>query len=182
MAAHNTVLRVESLAFLPGFGFGIACSALVGQYLGARRPLEARKAALLAGRLTLWTMAAAAVPMVFFPHFLLSIMVSSEVVVNLAVWPMVLAGLAQPAFAYAIARGSALRGAGETLWPMISTIGGIFAIRAPIIALLVWFFVRADYHSGGLLAVWIAIFIDLLFRGVFNTWVFARGRWMRKEV
>jgi len=30
MAAHSAVLRVESLSFLPGFGFGIAASSLVG--------------------------------------------------------------------------------------------------------------------------------------------------------
>ena len=41
MAAHSAVIRIESLAFLPGFGFGIACSALVGQYLGAKRPEDA---------------------------------------------------------------------------------------------------------------------------------------------
>src|SRR5262249_8159336 len=65
MATHNATLRIESLAFLPGFGFGIACSALVGQYLGAKKPDEARHAAVLCNRLAVSTMALAAVPMIF---------------------------------------------------------------------------------------------------------------------
>jgi Na+-driven multidrug efflux pump len=44
LAAHTATLRIESLAFLPGFGFGIACSALVGQYLGAGKPDQAVRA------------------------------------------------------------------------------------------------------------------------------------------
>lgn len=33
-AAHNVAIRIESLSFLPGWGYGIAASALVGQALG----------------------------------------------------------------------------------------------------------------------------------------------------
>lgn len=182
MAAHTTVLRVESLAFLPGFGFGIACATLVGQYLGAKRPEEARHAAILCGRLAAGTMIAAALPMVLFPRQVLSLMLDSPVAVELAVWPMVLAGLAQPGFAYAIARGSALRGAGETMAPMIATLGGIFVVRVPIIFGALWLFHRAGHADWGLLAVWIGVWVDLSFRGILNSATFARGKWMYKKV
>lgn len=182
MAAHNAVLRIESIAFLPGFGFGIAASALVGQMLGARRPQDARQAAFLTNRLAFLTMTLAAVPMVLFPRFLLRILVKSEPVVEVGYWPMILAGLAQPGFSIAITMGSALKGAGETVLPMFSTIAGIFLIRVPVLMLALWYFTRIGHAEWGLIAVWIGILTDLNFRAGTNLLGFLRGGWMRKKV
>lgn len=182
MAAHNAVLRIESLAFLPGFGFGMAASALVGQYLGARRPDEAKHAAKLANRLAFGTMSAAAIPMVLIPGLMLSWLVDSSPVVSAGWWPMVLAGLAQPAFAVTIIKGSALKGAGETIWPMVSTISGMFLVRVPILIVMALIFTRMGRPEWGLTAVWIGIVIDLNYRAIFNTIVFRRGRWQHKRV
>jgi hypothetical protein len=41
-AAHNTVLTIESISFLPGAGFATAATTLVGQGLGAQDPDSAR--------------------------------------------------------------------------------------------------------------------------------------------
>lgn len=182
MAAHNAVLRIESIAFLPGFGFGIAASALVGQYLGARRPDEARHAARLANWLACGTMTALAIPMVLFPMTMLGWLVDSPPVVRTGHWPMVLAGLAQPGFAVAIIMGAGLKGAGETVRPMISTITGTFLVRMPILGALVWAFSRMGHRDWGLIAVWVGIFVDLNYRAVFNAIVFLRGEWQRKKV
>nr|CAA62487.1 unnamed protein product [Pyrococcus sp.]prf//2204238A dinF-like gene [Pyrococcus sp.] len=38
LSAHHIGLRVESIAYMPAFGFSIATSALVGQSLGAKKP------------------------------------------------------------------------------------------------------------------------------------------------
>ena len=182
MAAHNTVIRIESLAFLPGFGFGIACSALVGQYLGAGRPDRAQQATRLCNRLAIATMSLVALPMVLCPRFLLSVMINSKTVVDLGVWPMILAGLAQPGFAVCIIKGSALKGAGETIWPMISTVSGMVLVRLPMLLLAVVIFRRLNWPATGLLAVWIGIFADLNYRAIVNAVVFTRGKWMTKEL
>ncbi len=183
MSAHSTVLRIESFAFLPGFGFGMACSALVGQYLGARMPEEAKRATAMANRLAFGLMTLLALPMVVMPGVLLGWMVDSPPVVRVGIWPMVIAGLAQPGFAVAIIKGSALRGAGETVWPMISTIVGMFLVRfPPVLFLAMVVFPRMGHPAWGLVAVWIGIFVDLNFRAVFNWIVFVRGKWVGVEV
>src|SRR5205807_10133864 len=43
VAALPIGLTAESIAFMPGFGFSIAASALVGQSLGARDPRRAER-------------------------------------------------------------------------------------------------------------------------------------------
>lgn len=182
MAAHNAVLRIESIAFLPGFGFGIAASALVGQYLGARRPEEAWRAARLTNALAFVTMTLAAIPMVLFPRPMLALLVDSPPVVQTGVWPMILAGLAQPGFAVAIIMGSALKGAGETVWPMFSTVTGMFLVRVPLVLLALVIFGRWGLSNWGLIAVWLGILVDLNCRAVFNTAVFWKGKWQRKKV
>ncbi len=88
--------------------------------------------------------------------------------------PLILGGiLPQPAFAIAIIMGSALKGAGETFWPMICTITGIFVVRIPIVYLMLWIFGHYGHFDWGLRAVWISIVIDLAYRAVFNSSVVA---------
>ncbi len=182
MAAHIAVLRIESLAFLPGFGFAIAASALVGQYLGAGKPEQARRAAKIANRLAIATMTVMALSMVLFPRLLLSLIIHSPPVVAVGHWPMVLAGLAQPAFAVAIVLSGALKGAGETILPMICTVSGIFLVRAGVLVLLLVWFASRGIHGANLTAVWIAIFIDLCYRGVFNYVAFAKSPWQHRKI
>ena len=182
MSTHNAVLRVESFAFLPGFGFGIATSALVGQYLGARRPAEARHSVFIANRLAVGVMTLVALPMIVIPGILMHGMVDNRNAVAIGFWPMIIAGLAQPGFAVAIIMGSALRGAGDTVSVMLSTITGMFVVRVPIMFTAVWVFTRMGHPEWALIAVWIGIFADLNYRAGFNTIVFLRGKWQQKEV
>jgi Na+-driven multidrug efflux pump len=181
MAAHSATLRIESLAFLPGYGFGIACSALVGQYLGAQRPLEAERAARLCTRLAMATMITAAIPMVFFPRLMLSFMVDSAPVVALGTIPLILAGLAQPPFALAIVKSSALKGAGDTRSPLWASLVGMGS-RVVVVLAVMAILARTGHAGWGLIAVWICIFLDLTWRAIYLVAVFRRGKWKQVQV
>jgi multidrug resistance protein, MATE family len=182
MAAHISALRLESISFLPGLGFAIAASALVGQYLGAGKADEAKHAAHIANRLAIITMTLLAVPMVFFPGFMLELIVKSPPVIQAGWWPMVLAGLAQPGFAIAIVLAGALRGAGETIPPMISTVTGMLVVRVLVVVVCLAWLRHEHINGANLTAVWIAIFIDLNYRGVYNYLAFERGQWQKRKV
>ena len=52
-AAHQIALRAESISFMPGFGFAVAATTLIGQNLGARQPKVARQAGWLTMKLPL---------------------------------------------------------------------------------------------------------------------------------
>lgn len=179
LAGHNAVLRIEGLAFLPGFGLGIATSVLVGQCLGAGRPDEARRATWIAAKLAVLAMTLAAAPMVIFPALLTQLMVNSADVQRIAVWPMIFAGLAQPGFALAIIMAAALRGAGDTLTVMVSTLTGIFVVRVPLVLAGMYLCAKLGLPGWGLTVVWVVIFLDLQYRAVFNTVAFLRGKWAR---
>jgi putative MATE family efflux protein len=181
MAAHTATLRIESLAFLPGFGFGIACSALVGQYLGARKPIEAQQAADLCNRLAFWIMTIAALPMVFFPHWMLHWMVDSAPAIDMGVIPLIIAGLAQPGFAISIARSSALKGAGDTVSPMMATTAGMIG-RVILVLSIMAVLSRLGHAIWGLTLVWVCIWLDLNYRALHMQLVYSRGTWKEKRV
>jgi putative MATE family efflux protein len=44
VAVVNVVLNIQSISFMPGHGFGVAASALIGQNLGAGEPEKAERA------------------------------------------------------------------------------------------------------------------------------------------
>jgi len=159
-----------------------AASALVGQYLGARKPDEAKQAAYIANRLAVITMTVLAIPMVVLPGFMLQLIVKSPPVIQVGWWPMVLAGLAQPGFAVAIVLAGALRGAGVTIPPMISTVTGMLVVRVVVILVCLMWMQHSGITGGNLLAAWIAIFIDLNYRGVFNYFAFERCDWQNRKI
>src|SRR5262245_39117820 len=67
-AAHNVVLNIESLSFLPGMGYAIAATALAGQGLGAGRPNEAEASVYESLRQGGLMMTALGLVMILFPH------------------------------------------------------------------------------------------------------------------
>ncbi len=181
IAAHAATLRIESLAFLPGFGFGIACATLVGQYLGATKPDEALRATRLANRMTVFTMSLTALPMVFFPKLMLGLLVDSPLVIRAGYIPLLLAGLAQPGFAVSIVMSSCLKGAGDTVSPMLCSLTGIL-LRATAVFPLMALFTHWGHPDWGLIAVWMAINLDLNFRAIYCGWVVHRGKWKHLKV
>src|SRR6185369_17243932 len=48
MAAHGVAIRIESLAYLPGYAFEVAAATLAGQHLGARDYRQATRSVLAA--------------------------------------------------------------------------------------------------------------------------------------
>ena len=67
-------------------------------------------AAHLSNRLAFITMTLAAIPMIVMPRYLLGLMVDADSVVRTGTLPLILAGLAQPAFAIAICRAGGAEG------------------------------------------------------------------------
>jgi Na+-driven multidrug efflux pump len=119
--------------------------------------------------------------MIFFPKELLRFMVDSKDVVELGWVPLIIAGLAQPAFAIAIAKSQALKGAGDTVWPLITTLTGMGG-RVVIILGIMWYLARTGHNVWGLTCVWVCIFLDLFYRGIAMEIVFRRGKWKLQKV
>jgi len=190
LAAHGTAIRFEGLGYLSGQAFATAAAALVGQNLGAKRPREAARAArisLLYGCVTMSVMGVlffAFAPQLFklfnpFDH--------QQPIVDAGVPVLRLVAFAMPALSAIIVLSGALRGAGDTRFPILLTWIGFLAIRLPLAYLLT----RDSVDVGpfavpgwnlGLFGAWVAMFADLSVRGALFLARFAGGRWKTVRV
>jgi Na+-driven multidrug efflux pump len=176
---------------MSGQAFATAAAALVGQNLGARQPRAAAHAAWVALGLGCATMTVMGVLFfifapemfrVFSPH------AHQQPIVDAGVPVLRLVAFAMPPLSAIIVFTGALRGAGDTRFPILLTWIGFLAIRMPLAYLLT----RSVVHLGplgtvtgwnqGLMGAWIAMFVDLLVRGIMFLARFLSGRWKAVRV
>lgn len=174
-AAHNVVLNIESISFLPGMGYAIAASALVGQQLGAQQPQEAEADAYEAQRQGLLLMSTLGVVMLLFPHQLLGLFTNDPAVIATGEAPMRLAGLFQPFLAVNFIMSGGLRGAGDTRWPLYTKLISTWGVRLPLVLLVLWL-------GFGLTGIWIAMTADFAVQALLAWWRFRQGRWKSERV
>ena len=174
-AAHNVVLNIESLSFLPGMGYAVAASTLVGQSLGARRPDEAEASAYEALRQGGLMMTALGVVMLLFPHTLITLFVPDPEVAATGAAAMRIAGLFQPLLAINFVMSGGLRGAGDTRWPLYTKIISTWGVRLPAVLLLLQL-------GLGLTGVWIAMSADFAVQALLALWRFRSGQWKTVRV
>jgi MATE family multidrug resistance protein len=175
-AANQVAINGWSLAFMPGFGFAIAATTLVGQGLGAGDPDAAQQRGYISYRIGAAVMAAIGVTFVLFPTQIMSFFTNDADVIALGTAPLQIVGLFQPIMAAAMIFAGALRGAGDTRYPMIITGGGIWLVRLPLAYLFALVF------GWGLVGAWSAMALDLVIRGTLNFLRFRSGRWKAMQV
>jgi putative MATE family efflux protein len=172
-AAHQIVNQIEAFSFLPCIGFAGAASALVGQALGMRDPTRATRSGWAAVRMaTLWSTVAGIVFMVV-PAALLGIFTLDDRVVATGVGALAVVGIGQPAQAVIFTLGGALRGSGDTRFPLVATIVNWFVVRLPLA------YVLAFPLGLGLTGIWAGVAADYFVRAGLLAWRFNSGAWQR---
>lgn len=176
VAAHAVALRAESFSFMPGFGFAVAGTTLVGQGLGARDPKRAERSGYLTYQMAAALMAVMGLVFILFPQPLIRLFTDDLMVVQMAVTPLRIVGFIQPLLAAAMVFPGSLRGAGDTRFPMYVTGASIWSIRVPAAILL-------GLGLGmGLTGAWLGMATDLTVRGIVFFLRFRSGRWKLMKV
>jgi putative MATE family efflux protein len=176
LAAHAVALRAESLSFMPGFGFAVAGTTLVGQALGARDPERAAQSGMITFQMAAALMAVMGLVFVLVPRPLIAIFTDDIAVIEMAVTPLRIVGFIQPLLAASMVFPGCLRGAGDTRYPMLITSISVWAIRVPSVFLL------GLALGWGLDGAWLGMAIDLVVRGTLFFLRFRSGRWQEARV
>lgn len=175
-AAHTITMNIESISFLPGLGFAAATTTLVGQALGAGDPDRARRStyeALFQGGLIMWVLG---LFMFFLPATLVTIMTPEPAVIREALTPLRIAGLGQPLLATFFIINGALRGAGDTKYPMYVRLITSWGLRMLVALFLVG-------HLGfGLEGIWLAMACDWVGHSFLALWRWRSGKWQYVKV
>jgi putative MATE family efflux protein len=128
LAAQRIAFNALSLSFLPGIGFGLATTALVGMSVGARRVDEGAAAAGVAARWAMAWMSTAGLIYLVLAEPVLGLFTDDPTVIAEGVPVLRIVALAQPAWALLFVYSGALRGLGNTSYPLVTNTSGIWAI------------------------------------------------------
>jgi putative MATE family efflux protein len=175
-AASQVALNGWSLSFMPGFGFALAATTLVGQALGAEEPESAQQRGYTAYRMSAGLMSTVGLFFLLFPAQIVGFFTNDPQVIATGTMPLRMVGLIQPLLAANMVFGGALRGAGDTRYPMLITGLGIYLARLPLAYTL------AHVLGWGLPGAWGALIVDFTLRGVFNFLRYRGGRWKSVKV
>lgn len=176
LAAHQVALRVEGLAFYPGFALGIAAAALVGQSLGAQRPDLAEKTAAIAARWGVVIMTTVGVTLMLLGGPVTSIFVEEQEVIDIGQRLLFIFAFAMPSMAVGQALAGGLRGAGDTRAVLAIAVFGMWGVRLLPAYLLA---VTAGFGAPG---AWVAATIDINARGLLIWLRFRQGKWKLIQV
>ncbi len=175
-AAHQVGLSIESLSFLPGYGFAIAAATMVGQSIGAGKYTRAKLENWEANRLATVIMSVMGLIFFFFPYVLLRAFTSDEAVIELGTLFLKIVAVIQIPLALTMVLAGSLRGAGDTHFIMIATTLGMWAVRVPIALMAgVWL-------NLGLFYVWMAMIADWTLRMALMLWRYRSERWRAIQV
>ncbi len=173
-AANLTINTIESIGNLPGLGFAVAATTLVGQALGAEDPELAKRSAWAALRPCFIFMLAMGICALLLPQFLLSLFVADNSVVQAGTPALRFSLLTLPALAISFIFNGSLRGAGDTKFPVLVRAAGTWGLRMPIALILIpWL---------GLPGARLAMAADFWMQAALSWWRFRSGRWHKAHV
>lgn len=176
VAAYFIGVRILALSFLPGYGFAAAAAALVGQNLGARQPSLARRSGWESNRLAVYLMSACGVAIIALARPIASAFVDDPAVIQdtvLFIWAL---GISQPFMAVDFTLGGALRGAGDTRFPLVAVFVGFYGCR------LGCAYLASQVFHLELQWLWFSLVGDYIARAALKTWRFRGDRWQKIRV
>jgi putative MATE family efflux protein len=175
LAGYQVGLRVEGIAFMPGFGFAIAAMALVGQNIGAKNFDRAYAMGIISGRIAYVFMGSVGLVMILFPEYLVHFFTQDALTIAVASKYLILVGLAQIPLAIMFVYSAALRGAGATKTTLKVNVTSlwIFRVLPSYIA----------YHLGfGVLAIFVIMNVETLLKGIVYWYLYSKKEWLYTKV
>ncbi|HBT19620.1 MAG TPA: MATE family efflux transporter [Clostridiaceae bacterium] len=170
-ASHQIALSILGLSFQPGQAFGIAASSMVGRSLGAQNLKKAELYAKETRRLGSLISTGMAVGFFFLGPQIVGLYTTDPVIIENASMALKIIALVQPFQSSQLILAGALRGAGDTFWPLVATFVGVFGFR------VFFAFILVSKLELGLMGAWIAVLVDQLIRWVFVYARFKSNKW-----
>ncbi len=175
LAGYQIGLRIEALAFMPGFGFSVAAMVLAGQYIGARQYNDAYESGILSAKIAIVFMGSVGVVLVGFPEFMIRFFTKDPETIEQAALYLRLVGIAQIPLALTFVLSGALRGAGATHLSMRISIGSLWLFRiVPSYMVLML--------GGGILGIYLAMTIETFIKGFWFWRVYRQKIWLNQKV
>ena len=171
IAANSFAITAESLCYMPGHGVSNAATTLVGQSIGARRKDLTWRFAHISVLMGIAVMTVMGIVMYVAAPLIMEIMTPDAAVRELGAKVLRIEAFAEPMYAASIVVYGVFVGVGDTLVPSIMNLGSIWAVRLTLAAVLA--------PRYGLEGAWLAMCIELCFRGFIFLVRLYRKKWLK---
>jgi MATE family multidrug resistance protein len=168
LAAQQIAFTALSIAFMPGFGFALAATALVGQSVGARNLRDAWRAARIAEVWAIVWMAVGGVVYFALARPVMDIFSDDPDVIRAGVDALRALSISLPFWAIWEVNGGALRGMGDTRTPLVTSVVSVWTAVGLAYAAVTWL-------DGGLGMIWLTFLLTSPL-GAFGNWYVLRRR------
>ncbi len=182
LAATNIAFNINTLAFMPMMGFGIAISVKVGQSLGDNRPDLAEKSVYSGAHLTFLYMGLVSLSYVLLPEVYMSAFAARADPQSFAPIRRLVVVLLRFVAIYTLSDtanivfASAIKGAGDTRFVMLMIVGmAIGALVTPTFLALVVF-------GASIYAAWVILAVYITLLGGSFLLRFLSGKWKSMRV
>ncbi|HHT9132802.1 MAG TPA: MATE family efflux transporter, partial [Candidatus Tripitaka californicus] len=155
---------------------GMSTATLVGQSLGAKKEDLARLSMKRNCLFALLLMCTFGVIFLIMPRQLGMIFGPEEEVLRLSSLCVMISAIEQPALAIYMVYAGGLRGAGDTMSPMLITIVGTLFFHLPMA------YIFGIVMGWGLAGRWFGAALDWIGRAIAVYILFRRGRWRRLKM
>ncbi len=178
LGALRVGIAIESVLFMPAFGFSVAAGALVGQNLGANQPQRAAKLGWMAAHMGGLLIGLLSIPLYLGAPNIAEFLTGGDkpgMAAEAASYIRILI-VTEILFGYAMVLIGALQGAGDTKRAMWISIWSLWLVRVPLA------YVLAVPMGLGATGCWIALSASQAVQGLLAMSAFKQGKWMLTKV
>ncbi|MBB6734450.1 MATE family efflux transporter [Cohnella zeiphila] len=173
-ATHNIAGTITTFGFTIGSGFATAATAAIGQAIGSGDEENVRTYRRWSYILSAVSMTSVAILLCVFSPWIGLLFTRDSNVLHLLLTILAIDIISQPFLAAVLVDTSAIQAGGNTKFPMIATMIGIWGVRTLGVYIFAW------YLDFGLPAVWISIALDNALRALLFLWYRRTRNWVRK--
>ena len=139
-AANQITTTIESVSFMPGWGFAVAATTLVGHKMGEGDYKKAKDYANTSIFLGVIVMLFCSVLFLVIPNLLIKLFInpSETEVIRLGTYCLMIASIEQPFMGISMIVGGSLKGLGDTKTPFKVALFSSWIIRLPLMFLIIY--------------------------------------------
>ena len=180
IATNTVVLRVDGFAMMPNFSLGAAMTTYVGQNIGAGEHQRVHESAKYGLRIALSICGVLVLCLIFFGEFLMRMFTTTDAVIDLGVRMLRLLAVGYLAVAVTQVLTGIMRGAGDTVTPMIISIVTTVVVRVPLAYLLAYLTRGEGYPVGRPETLFLSMLVSWVLGATLSAVFYLRGNWKKK--
>ncbi|WP_125154576.1 MATE family efflux transporter [Clostridium rectalis] len=161
-AANQITTTIESISFMPGWGFAVAATTLVGHKIGEKDINGAKEYAYTCTIIGTFLMSLCSIMFLLFPKILISLFITKNElqVISLGSTCLMIAAIEQPVMGISMILGGSLKGIGDTKTPFIISFISSWLIRFPLMIYFIYIL------KSSVTYIWWITAIQWMFEGI----------------